>query len=198
MKSIVFAPHVLEVYPTNMGESLLLVFKLFIIFAALFLLIFGIIRLVQRQKTDNKENQINGLAKNASMMDILSVYRPKLNSRAKIASILGISAKISWAVIAIGSTIGGGIIGASIDDDYWIGGALIGLAVGALVGFLVNLLFLYRAELGQNVAQIAERGSNQPHTASVADEIQKYKEMLDNGTITQQEFEDLKRNLIQK
>ncbi len=111
---------------------------------------------------------------------------------------MGIIAKISWGVISIGCAAGGGIVGSGIDSGAGtLIGALIGLAVGALAGYLTNLFLLYLAELGQNTAKTAANSGGNP-PVSAADEIQKYKEMLDNGVISQQEFEDLKRNLIQK
>ena len=121
-----------------------------------------------------------------------------MNEKVGAAASMGIIAKISWAAIAIGGAVAGGFIGDEIVGGRGIiAGALIGFAAGALAGFLVNLFLLYLAELGQNTAKTAANSGGHS-SASTADEIQKYKEMLDNGTITQQEFEDLKRNLIQK
>lgn len=69
-------------------------------------------------------------------------------------------------------------------------GILISLAVGAVIG-TIWCVIEYRLK---NQNQTKTGGD----TASADEEIKKYKELLDNGAITQEEYEELKKSILEK
>ena len=71
----------------------------------------------------------------------------------------------------------------------------------AICGFFFGIIALILALAKPNIRQQSEmldamRGVNQK-AASPADEILKYKELLDQGIITQEEFDKKKKELLQ-
>lgn len=93
--------------------------------------------------------------------------------------------------------VGGGIVGASVvdDDDYWIFTIPIGAIVGFVIGFIITLFIRYLAELGINTKITAEATTN-ANKVSEIDQIMMYKELLDSGAITQEEFDKKKKELL--
>ena len=120
--------------------------------------------------------------------------------------------KSSMVVSAIIGAVLGGAFGAlvfgSVEGWYYYSGiglggyyafdteGLVWVAVGMIAGSLIAI-FCKKLLTAIKLSKSASKNSIDS-SSSIADEIQKYKEMLDNNTISQQEFEDLKRNLIQK
>ena len=120
--------------------------------------------------------------------------------------------RIISIIIIILTTAGGGVAGYAIgySSGYktWYGdrtynefiGLLIGVAVGFVIGFFATLLFRYFAELGENIKKTANASMKQVEQGkekmSETDQIMMYKELLDNGAITQEEFDKMKKELL--
>ena len=59
-----------------------------------------------------------------------------------------------------------------------------------------KLIFFLNNDLGEN--NIKTSNNTQPKNSSAADEIRKYKELMDEGIISKEEFEDKKKELLKK
>ena len=86
-------------------------------------------------------------------------------------------------VLAVLSIYFGVLIGFN-NVIFWIIGGLVIGAVGALISYLLK----NRGNL--NIQQ------NKQDAISKAEEIKKYKDLLDSGAITQEEFEQKKRDIL--
>lgn len=100
------------------------------------------------------------------------------------------------AIIVISIT--GGIIGVMIMDPfspffllYPVGGVVL----GTFVGFIIMVFLLYLSELGENIKKIAE-ATIKFASRNSADELKKFKELLDSGAISQAEFEIKKKQIL--
>ncbi len=124
-----------------------------------------------------------------------------MNQKKSIAALLKHLSKIFIAVITVSCGIGGFIFGVEemplVGDDLPDGFifAIIGLVVGALLSFLLSIFVLYLAELGENTKKTAE-ATTQSTKANSADEIMKYKKLLESGVISNDEFEAKKKQLL--
>lgn len=126
--------------------------------------------------------------------------------------------KSTWAKVlrGIGGVIltvlliGGGVVGYAYgynsepfgSGDYYTEAiimAIIGVFLGGIIGILVIALIMHSAEVGENTRITAENTLDKGvNTTSNADEIRKYKELLDNGIITLDEFNKKKSELLNK
>jgi len=71
--------------------------------------------------------------------------------------------------------------------------SIIGIFLGGIVGILIIALIMYFSELGENTRKTAQNTYN---NNSSADELKKYKELLDNGVITEEEFIAKKNKIL--
>ena len=124
------------------------------------------------------------------------------------ATTFKIIGKVIIIIFVIGGCIGGGGLGYFESPIYGIGydvntiifGA-IGAVAGLIVGAAISLFFKYFAELGENMkiaAKATETTANKTQNNSVTDveQLQKYKELLDSGIITQEEFDAKKKQIL--
>ena len=136
----------------------------------------------------------------------------KVSEYKKAKGTVAFTLKIISTIIIIATTVGGGILGFNIDYNesgfnsggVWehpnyagIAGLFIGTGVGLVAGFLLTLLIRYFAELGENIKKTADATSKQAsQEKSETEKIMMYKELLDNGAITQEEYEKKKAELL--
>ncbi|MBQ7596380.1 MAG: SHOCT domain-containing protein [Clostridia bacterium] len=119
--------------------------------------------------------------------------------KAKVAhSMKGIAYVILIVCILIG-----GFVGWTIDDAFDEFPIYIGAAIGLAVGLLSTLFIRYLAELGENTQKTANATMTQAETQtqssqnpSVTQELLEYKHLLDEGVITQEEFDAKKKQLL--
>lgn len=85
---------------------------------------------------------------------------------------------------------GCGLLGGYINEkkgcNYWAG-----FWCGFLLGILGLIIVIVQKDKNENINQNAIINNN-----SNADELKKYKELLDSGIITQEEFEKKKQQLL--
>lgn len=80
----------------------------------------------------------------------------------------------------------------------------VGLIVGLIVGFIISLLVRYFGELGENTKKVADATTEQAKETkfqndnSITRGLMEYKQLLDQGIITQEEFENQKNKLLSK
>lgn len=124
------------------------------------------------------------------MQQLNKVSAPK-STMAKTIKMVSI---ISIIVISIT----GGIIGVMIMDPfspvfllYPVGGVVL----WTFVGFIIMVFLLYLSELGENIKKTAE-ATIKFASRNSADELKKFKELLDSGAISQAEFEIKKRQIL--
>ncbi len=127
------------------------------------------------------------------MMDYQKQNRSQKEPKSSAASTLKI---ISYIVCAILIVVGG-VVGALVvsDDDYWIFTIPAGAIVGFVIGFIITLFVRFLSELGINTKITAEATAN-ANKVSETDQIMMYKELLDCGAITQEEFDRKKKDLL--
>ncbi|MBR4867861.1 MAG: SHOCT domain-containing protein [Clostridia bacterium] len=106
-------------------------------------------------------------------------------------------------VVAI---IVGGIVGACMGVAYIedgtrgiVLGAMLGALAGGIVGGVIMLIMLFLGEIGTNLRKAANNQAVQtsPATRISADEVKKCKELYDDGIITKEEFERIKKQFVQ-
>ena len=121
------------------------------------------------------------------------------NTYATSMSVWGmvITVLVTIAGMVIGAVIGYSsrpFIGDDIPDGILCG--ILGLVIGLFVGGLVSLLLKFMGETGSNIAKVAEntRATGGGGTAPAKDpaDLLKYKQLLDAGVITREEFERMK------
>lgn len=144
--------------------------------------------------------------------DLLETAKIKLigteqpgSSAAKTFKIIG---KVIIIIFVVGGCIGGGALGYFEDPIDGIGYDLntiifgaIGAVAGLIVGAVISLFFRYFAELGENMkiaAKSTEITSKKTENSSITDveQLQKYKELLDSGVISQEEFDAKKKQIL--
>lgn len=126
------------------------------------------------------------------------------NSAARSLKVIG---KAIIIFFVVGGCIGGGIFGTIEEPLFGDEGldtvvlGLLGAIAGLIVGYLISLFFRYFAELGENTkitAQttkaVAQQSENDETNNAVA--LKKYKELLDSGIITQEEFDVKKKQIL--
>ena len=153
----------------------------------------------EKQKTEN-------------VNPITSKTKDKVKNHAKTyKNVKGTTAfvlRIISTIIIIAAVIGGGIAGYNIGYDegttYWghefyyeYIGLPIGMIVGFVAGYLSTIFIRYFAELGENIKKTADATSKQAYQEkSETEQIMMYKELLDSGAITQDEFDKKKKELL--
>ena len=132
-----------------------------------------------------------------------------MKKQQSIAGILRKCSKFFIAFVSIGTGIGGAVFGYSeypFPITHWghkngndvinaIIFAAIGVVVGLLVSFLLSIFVLYLAELGENTKKTADAAVQSAKMNSV-DDLKKYKELLDSGLITNEEYEAKKKQIL--
>lgn len=125
----------------------------------------------------------------------------KYETKTPIAAVTKVICAIVIGALG-GAGLGIGIyLGWTFNDDLIVLFALGGALIGVLVGVLITLVLLNLAEIGMNVkksanAAIGTTGGSSVHSA--AEELKKYKELLDQGVITEEEFETQKARLLKR
>ena len=145
----------------------------------------------EKQKTEN-------------VNPITSKTKDKVKNHAKTyKNVKGTTAfvlRIISAIIIIAAVIGGGIAGSTYlghQFDYEYIGLPIGMIVGFVAGYLLTIFIRYFAELGENIKKTADATSKQAYQEkSETEQIMMYKELLDSGAITQDEFDKKKKELL--
>ena len=118
--------------------------------------------------------------------------------KSPVSSTMKIVARVSWIAISITGGVIGFVpcaTGYGYSDGEMFLHTLIGLAIGTVAGFLINLILMYLAELGENTRKNAN-ANLRIASQSDADEIAKYHQLYENGVITAEEFEEKKKQLL--
>lgn len=127
-------------------------------------------------------------------------YYPIVKSIAKILGARmtkGIFAKgVSKAIPIVGGVISGGITFAAMKP---MGIRLVNVLDDAKFDYTESDLKEDMEEINKTIESQEKNGDEpQKESSSTIDEIKKYKELLDSGVITEQEFADIKARLIEK
>ena len=124
-------------------------------------------------------------------------YQKQRNDQKSPKSSAANTLKIISYVICALLVVAGGVVGALVveDDDFWILTIPVGAIVGFIIGFIITSFIRFLAELGINTKITAEATAN-ANKVSETDQIKMYKELLDNGAITQEEFDKKKKELL--
>lgn len=164
---------------------------------------------MNEQENKNVEQQEKDLYSMGK--DLVETVKNKLigteqpgSSAAKSLKVIG---KVIIIFFVVGGCIGGGVIGC-LEEPFFGDEALdmlalgfIGAVAGLIVGYLTSLFFMYLAELGENMkiaAKSTEATAQQSENEEInnADALKKYKDLLDSGVITQEEFDAKKKQIL--
>lgn len=121
-------------------------------------------------------------------------------ARTPIATVTKVICAI--VILALGG-IGAGIGTIFVDwgdDTSEVLCPLVGALLGIIAGVLITLVLLNLVEIGTNVKKSANAAIGTADGSSVhsaAEELKKYKELLDQGVITEEEFETQKARLLE-
>ncbi|MBQ7654764.1 MAG: SHOCT domain-containing protein [Clostridia bacterium] len=109
---------------------------------------------------------------------------------AKSLRVISIIVNIVFAVL-------GGALGILLcpDEDLWIITIPVGAVIGFGIGFLITIFLRFLAELGENTKITAEH-TMKSDIPSETEQIVMYKELLDKGAITQEEYNRKKKELL--
>lgn len=130
---------------------------------------------------------------NNTFKNLLGNKNETTNKWANVIKFIAIATMIITALIG---TVIGALIGNSIGDEiYAIIGGAIGLVVGAIIGVIAMSIIMFLSELGKNTRITAEATINS-NKVSETDQIIIYKDLLDSGAITQEEFDKKKKELL--
>lgn len=151
----------------------------------------------ETQKPDNNDTQ--------SLANKITEIKDRVKQEKKAKGSAAFTIRIIANVILVAFTIGGGILGYVLGVEYdtdigFVVGPSIGSIVGLIVSFLSSLLMRYFAELGENTKKIAnasiKQASIQYNDHSKTQQLIEYKQLLDQGVITQEEFDSKKKQLL--
>ena len=115
------------------------------------------------------------------------------SGKSLIASSLKAIAIIIMIVLG-GAGFGIGFMLPEPDMGFLFYPALFAVA-GVFIGFLITIFLFYLSELGKNIKKTTD-ATQQLSRENAAAELMQYKELLDSGAISQQEYEKKKQQLL--
>lgn len=133
------------------------------------------------------------------------------NAKATAATSLKIVANLITILLGVGGGVLGCIVGPEIignsyfrsDPIAYLAAAAVGAVLGLGIGFIVSIFIRYLAELGENTKKTANAAMSRvtantsTNTAQNSpQELKAYKDLLDQGVITQEEFEAKKKQIL--
>jgi hypothetical protein len=88
-----------------------------------------------------------------------------------------------------------GMIGSGKSIGFW-GAFLISIFLSPLIGFIVAIASSSKVNIVYPPTQQQPPANSLPPPSDIADQLSKYKSLLDSGAITQDEFDEQKRKLL--
>ena len=129
------------------------------------------------------------------MRKLFSLSHKKDETSGKWASTIKTIAIVGMVLIALTGTGIGTFVGYTDSEEMAIIGGVLGVIAGVIVGVIAMSLIMFLAELGNNLRITAEV-TKKSNTVDETDQILMYKDLLDCGAITLEEFEKKKKELL--